>query len=75
MGPWILAAVAILVGLFLLPAALDRLPRSKGGGGLGPMLGELNAHFNPSGRHVAAAQRQRPERPGDDEPKDDPEAG
>lgn len=74
MWPWILAAIAILAGMFLLPALLDRLPRSKSrGGGLGPMLGDLNAIFNPSERHVEAARRQLPAERANDEPKDDPE--
>ena len=71
MWPWVLAAVAILAGMFLLPAALDRLPRSKRGGGLGPMLGDLNAIFRPAERHVEAARRQLPAERTNDEPKDD----
>ncbi len=72
MGPWILAVAAILLGLFVLPPLLDRLPRSKGGGGgLGPMLSDLNAMFRPAERAAAAARRELPAERTNDEPKDD----
>jgi hypothetical protein len=72
MGPWILAAVAILAGFFVLPALLDRLPRSESrGGGLGPMLSDLNAIFNPTEQQGEAVRRQRPAERSNNEPKDD----
>ena len=58
--------VAVVLALFLLrPPLLASIPARwrRGGSGLGPVLSELNAVFNPAEHHVEAAQREvRPER-------------
>lgn len=68
---WLIAVLAVLAALFLLPPLLAMLPRGKGGGGsLGPALSELNAMFDPGQRHVEEARRQLPAERENDEPKD-----
>lgn len=57
--------------LVLLPWLLSLMPRNiHGGGGLGPALGELNAIFNPSERHVEEARHALPAERENGEPKD-----
>ncbi len=68
---WILAALAIVAALLVLPPLLNALPRSrKGGVQFGPSLAELNALFNPAERQVEIARRQLPAERENDAPKD-----
>jgi len=74
--PWILAGIAIVLGLILLPVALARRPMSKNrGGGFAPAFAELNAIFSPGERHIQAAGRQGSPERAKDEPWDGPPRG
>ena len=68
---WLYALGLLVIVVLLAPlwSWMLRDMRRRGGGGLGPALGELNAAFDPSSRHPVEVREQLPaERPKDDPP-------
>lgn len=77
MVEWIVAAVVIALGVVVLPWLLSGrgrgLPKG-GGGGVGSALQEIDAIFNPTGKHAIEARSQPVKgRPGAGDPPDEDE--
>jgi hypothetical protein len=68
---WLYALFGLILMVVLTPVCVwlfEDMKRKPHGGGLGPALGQLNAFFDPSVRHVEVVREQRAIDAPDDEP-------